>query len=52
VKYPHTKLRKAISMCSKYCPSLTLDDLSRAEAGIRAQALLRDGIAGSRFSLR
>jgi len=29
--------------CRKYCPSLTLDDLLPYEAGIRAQALLRDG---------
>jgi L-2-hydroxyglutarate oxidase len=29
--------------CRKYCPSLTLDDLVPYEAGIRAQAVLRDG---------
>lgn len=29
--------------CQKYCPSLTLDDLLPQEAGIRAQAVLRDG---------
>jgi len=29
--------------CRKYCPSLTLDDLLPYEAGIRAQAVHRDG---------
>jgi L-2-hydroxyglutarate oxidase len=29
--------------CRKYCPSLTLDDLQPEPAGIRAQAVLRDG---------
>ncbi|WP_210215458.1 L-2-hydroxyglutarate oxidase [Pseudoxanthobacter soli] len=29
--------------CRKYCPDLTLDDLLPREAGIRAQAVLRDG---------
>lgn len=29
--------------CRKYCPSLTLDDLLPHEAGIRAQAVMRDG---------
>lgn len=29
--------------CRKYCPSLTMRDLQPAEAGIRAQAVLRDG---------
>jgi len=29
--------------CKKYCPSLTLDDLQPMDAGIRAQAVLRDG---------
>ena len=29
--------------CRKYCPSLTLDDLLPYEAGIRAQAVRRDG---------
>jgi L-2-hydroxyglutarate oxidase len=35
----HTYLEE----CRKYCPSLTVDDLLPAEAGIRAQAVLRDG---------
>ena len=29
--------------CRKYCPSLTVDDLLPYEAGIRAQAVRRDG---------
>lgn len=29
--------------CQKYCPDLTLDDLLPQPAGIRAQAVLRDG---------
>ena len=32
-----------LAECRKYCPSLTMDDLSPREAGIRAQAVLRDG---------
>jgi L-2-hydroxyglutarate oxidase len=29
--------------CQKYCPELTLDDLLPREAGIRAQAVMKDG---------
>ena len=29
--------------CRKYCPSLELEDLTPCEAGIRAQAVMRDG---------
>lgn len=32
-----------LQQCQKYCPSLTLDDLQPIEAGIRAQAVMRDG---------
>ena len=32
-----------LAACRKYCPSLTLQDLQPQEAGIRAQAVLRDG---------
>ena len=32
-----------LEQCRKYCPSLTLDDLLPYEAGIRAQAVMRDG---------
>ena len=35
--------RGYLAECRKYCPSLTLDDLRPHEAGIRAQAVLRDG---------
>jgi L-2-hydroxyglutarate oxidase len=35
--------RGYLARCRKYCPSLTLDDLKPARAGIRAQAVLRDG---------
>lgn len=35
--------RGYLQQCQKYCPSLTLDDLQPMEAGIRAQAVLRDG---------
>lgn len=29
--------------CQKYCPSLTIDDLTTPQAGIRAQAVMSDG---------
>ncbi|OWW04495.1 hydroxyglutarate oxidase [Rhizobium sp. R72] len=29
--------------CRKYCPSLTIDDLQKPQAGIRAQAVMADG---------
>ncbi len=32
-----------LEQCRKYCPSLELDDLQPYEAGIRAQAVMRDG---------
>ena len=32
-----------LKQCRKYCPSLELDDLLPYEAGIRAQAVMRDG---------
>jgi L-2-hydroxyglutarate oxidase len=32
-----------LEQCRKYCPSLTLSDLLPQEAGIRAQAVLRNG---------
>jgi L-2-hydroxyglutarate oxidase len=35
--------RGYLAQCRKYCPELTLDDLQPREAGIRAQAVLRDG---------
>lgn len=38
--------------CQKYAPSLTADDLAPREAGIRAQAVLRDGSFVHDFLLR
>jgi L-2-hydroxyglutarate oxidase len=38
--------------CQKYCPSLRLDDLIPREAGIRAQAVMRDGTLVHDFLLR
>jgi L-2-hydroxyglutarate oxidase len=35
--------RSYLRECRKYCPDLTLDDLLPEPAGIRAQAVLRDG---------
>lgn len=35
--------RGYLAECRKYCPDLTLDDLRPREAGIRAQAVRRDG---------
>ncbi|QBR72422.1 L-2-hydroxyglutarate oxidase [Beijerinckiaceae bacterium] len=35
--------RNYLAQCRKYCPSLSLQDLEPAVAGIRAQAVLRDG---------
>lgn len=32
-----------LSLCRKYCPSLTIDDLAGYRSGIRAQAVSRDG---------
>lgn len=33
-----------LKKCQKYCPDLTLDDLEPHQAGIRAQAVTRDGV--------
>jgi L-2-hydroxyglutarate oxidase len=49
LKHGVTELKNSIfkggylEECRKYCPSLTLDDLLPYEAGIRAQAVMRDG---------
>lgn len=37
--------RGYLEACRKYCPGLTLDDLQPYPAGIRAQAVTRDGVA-------
>lgn len=41
----HNSLSKTgyLQECRKYCPALTVDDLQPEPAGIRAQAVLRDG---------
>lgn len=46
-------LRKAsyLEQCRKYCPSLELADLIPREAGIRAQAVMRDGTLVQDFLL-
>jgi len=41
-----------LAACRKYCPSLQLDDLLPYEAGIRAQAVLRDGTLVHDFLLK
>ena len=38
--------------CRKYCPELTLSDLTPREAGIRAQAVMKDGSFVHDFLLR
>lgn len=35
--------RLYLEACRKYCPALKMDDLEPMEAGIRAQAVMRDG---------
>ena len=44
--------RGYLRLCQRYCPSLTLADLVPREAGIRAQAVLRDGTFVHDFLLR
>jgi L-2-hydroxyglutarate oxidase len=44
--------RGYLEECRKYCPSLTLADLLPQEAGIRAQAVRRDGTLVHDFVLR
>lgn len=41
--------RAYLAQCRKYCPSLSLEDLEPAPAGIRAQAVLRDGTLAHDF---
>ena len=45
-------LRAYLALCRKYCPSLELADLQPEPAGIRAQAVLRDGTLVHDFLLR
>jgi (S)-2-hydroxyglutarate dehydrogenase len=44
--------RRYLAECRKYCPSLTIGDLQPLEAGIRAQAVLRDGTLVHDFLFR
>lgn len=44
--------RGYLRLCQRYCPSLTLGDLVPRQAGIRAQAVLRDGTFVHDFLLR
>lgn len=44
--------RGYLKLCQKYCPDLRLDDLTPREAGIRAQAVMRDGSFVHDFLLR
>ena len=44
--------RRYLELCRKYCPALELDDLEPYEAGIRAQAVLRDGTLVHDFLIR
>ncbi|MFD1811329.1 L-2-hydroxyglutarate oxidase [Rhodococcus gannanensis] len=44
--------RGYLEECRKYCPSLELDDLRDRHAGIRAQAVLRDGTFVHDFLIR
>lgn len=44
--------RHYLEACRKYCPQLELDDLQPEEAGIRAQAVMRDGAIVHDFLVR
>src|SRR5215469_490651 len=41
-----------LAECRKYCPELTLDDLEPHPAGVRAQAVMRDGSLADDFLIR
>ncbi len=41
-----------LAQCQKYCPELTLDDLHPYRAGVRAQAVMRDGSMAEDFLIR
>ena len=43
--------RRYLAACQKYCPSLSLDELTPMPAGIRAQAVRRDGTMVQDFLL-
>lgn len=44
--------RGYLAVCQRYCPELTLKDLQPYPAGIRAQAILRDGTLVHDFLIR
>lgn len=44
--------RRYLAECRKYCPSLVMTDLEPLEAGIRAQAVMRDGTLVHDFLFR
>ena len=44
--------RAYLRLCQRYCPDLRADDLTPREAGIRAQAVMRDGTFVHDFLLR
>lgn len=44
--------RRYLSICRRYCPELVLDDLEPYPAGIRAQAIMRDGTMVHDFLIR
>ncbi len=44
--------RRYLQSCQLYCPSLQLDDLEPYPAGIRAQAVMRDGTLAHDFLVR
>jgi L-2-hydroxyglutarate oxidase len=41
-----------LAECRKYCPELALDDLQPHPAGVRAQAVMRDGTMAHDFLIR
>jgi len=41
-----------LALCRKYCPELTVDDLLPHPAGVRAQAVMRDGRLADDFLIR
>jgi L-2-hydroxyglutarate oxidase len=44
--------RSYLAVCQRYCPELTLDDLEPYPAGIRAQAIMKDGTLVHDFLIR
>lgn len=44
--------RGYLALCRQYCPDLTLDELQSHPAGVRAQAILKDGALVHDFLIR